>query len=256
MARKKKQDDNVVIRKYDYDKVPTLKEMVDKENAELEAKANRIKRRKDKTKDESVVLRKFDYDKVQTIQEKVEEEKQKLKDYKDKHLLDDNVAVNNLIKIIEKQNLQNNIIEEAQNKMEERKEELERVSQNTKGFEENIYLYDEEKQMQFQTKTEYGQAFYIGEVVEQALYEMCAVARTYSWTVPERIFFVEETVQDSKAKYGEKTFYNNLWNKQGETLEHCQTIVMSSKGQDVSRQVQRVKTLLLDIPYDEIEIDD
>ena len=54
----------------------------------------------------------------------------------------------------------------------------------------------------------------------------------------------------------EKTFYNNLWNKQGETLEHCQTIVMSSKGQDVSRQVQRVKTLLLDIPYDEIEIDD
>ena len=149
-----------------------------------------------------------------------------------------------------------NVIEEAQQKLEQRREELERVSQNTEGFEDDIYLYDEDKKMQFQTKTEYGQAFYIGEVVEQALYEMCAVARTYSWTVPDRIFFVENTVRESKERYGEKTFYNNLWNKQGETLENCQTIVMSSKGQDVSRQVQRVKTLLLDIPYDEIEIDD
>ena len=95
-----------------------------------------------------------------------------------------------------------NVIEEAQQKLEQRREELERVSQNTKGFEEDIYLYDEDKKMQFQTKTEYGQAFYIGEVVEQALYEMCAVARTYSWTVPDRIFFVENTVRESKERYG------------------------------------------------------
>ena len=31
---------------------------------------------------------------------------------------------------------------------------------------------------------------------------------------------------------------------------------MSSKGQDVSRQERRVVTLLLEIPYDEIEVDD
>lgn len=147
-------------------------------------------------------------------------------------------------------------IKEAQDKLQVRREELNNIPETTEEIKDKIEAQEQETIDRFQTDKEYAQAFYIGEVVEQAIYDMCAVARTYAWTVPERIYFVENVVQESKSKYGEKTFYNNLWNKQGETLENCQSIVMSSKGQDVSRQERRVATLLLDIPYNEIEVDD
>lgn len=147
-------------------------------------------------------------------------------------------------------------IKEAQDKLETRREELNNIPDITEDIKDKIEAQDQETRDRFETDNEYAQAFYIGEIIESQILEMCAIARTYSFTVPSRIYGVEDMLMRSKEKYGEQTFYNNLWNKQGEILENCQTIVYSSKNQDVSRQERRVATLLLDIPYNEIEVDD
>lgn len=147
-------------------------------------------------------------------------------------------------------------IKEAQDKLEIRREELNNIPETTEEIKDKIETQEQEAIDRFQSDKEYAQAFYIGEIIESQILEMCAIARTYSFTVPSRIYGVEDMLMRSKEKYGEQTFYNNLWNKQGEILENCQTIVYSSKNQDVSRQERRVATLLLDIPYNEIEVDD
>lgn len=147
-------------------------------------------------------------------------------------------------------------IKEAQDKLEVRREELNNIPVTTEEIKDKIETQEQEAIDRFQSDKEYAQAFYIGEIIESQILEMCAIARTYSFTVPSRIYGVEDMLMRSKEKYGEQTFYNNLWNKQGEILENCQTIVYSSKNQDVSRQERRVATLLLDIPYNEIEVDD
>lgn len=148
------------------------------------------------------------------------------------------------------------MIEEAQEKLEQRREELARVSQNTEGFEDDIYLYDEEKRMKFQTSTEYGEAFYIGEQIEQQIYEMCAEAKMISIVYHNRTYYIEDLIKSSKEKYGAKTYYNNLWNKQGQILESCQIIIYSSDEGQVSIHKAYLRTMLLDIPYDEIEVED
>lgn len=145
------------------------------------------------------------------------------------------------------------MIQEAQEKMQERRQEINNIHTTDSDVVEQIQEQDEIAIDRFETDQEYAEAFYIGEMIEEQIITMCNEARTYAYTSKTRISWVENKLQESKLRFGKDVFYQNLWNKQGEILEHCQVIVWSSENQDVSFNENKLFILLFDIPFDQLE---
>lgn len=144
-------------------------------------------------------------------------------------------------------------IKEAQDKLEIRREELNNIPETTEEIKDKIEAQDQETRDRFESDNKYAQSFHIGELIEQQIIDMCNEARTYQFTSKARISWVENKLQESKQRFGADAFYNNLWNKQGDILEHCQIIVWSSENQDVSFNENKLYILLFDIPFNELE---
>ena len=153
-----------------------------------------------------------------------------------------------------------NLIEEAQQKLEQRREELNNIPETDKEVIERINEQDEITKEILKKDKQFEYAFYQGEIIENRIYDMCARASQYKWTSSTNRMWVKGILQESKAKYGELNFYNRLWNMEGETLDNCEKIIWESEGQVGSEEDReaknRIANILLNIPVNELEVED
>lgn len=130
-----------------------------------------------------------------------------------------------------KQRQPKTMIEEAQEKMTERRQELDNITDTPQEVIDRISKQDDEARERFQSDKEYAYAFYRGEIIENRIYDMCNDASNYKWTSASNRAWVKGILEASKQMYGEEEYYDILWNKQGDVLANSDFIIWESDGQ-------------------------
>lgn len=144
--------------------------------------------------------------------------------------------------------------EEQQNnkiKQQQRKGHLSQLPPTPSQVEDEINQYDTVTRERIENDDTFAQSFYIGELIEQQIYDICDTAQSYGYTNKGNIQWVRNKIQEAKQQFGEELFYQNLWDKQGEILETVSVIVFASEQEQVDFDMNKLLILLFDVPVNE-----